>query len=267
MPKRGQGCTSAAVLVCIQLWAAGREGHNLLPLMCHKPLACSCEPGVRVGPSERHERILYLCCGGEVRPAVAAGGKGPGLLPGRPGREPVPALTGQVSATVSAVEHGQGVGGEAVPAVVADEVGVLQLQVEGDVAWQRLRVSCNATLPSARQCLHACRVQIGALRRCSWVHCVRKAYKLLVAGQSRTTRKGRRCMLHDRLRTGPCKDCHTMQRHRATMRCHGSWWRLHHYSKPSVRFEGPSMDSRMSRSPTKSPTLRPLPIASVSRAP
>ena len=46
-------------------------------------------------------------------------------------------------APVSAVEHCKSVGGKAVPAVVADEIGVLQLQVEGYIAWQRLCVACR----------------------------------------------------------------------------------------------------------------------------
>ena len=206
---------------------------------------------------------MYLCCRGKVCPAVAAGGEGPGLLPGRPRREPVPALTGQVSATVSTIEHGQGVGGKAVPAVVADEIRVLQLQVEGDIARQRLCVPCKAEVQSAFQGLQAYSVQSGALQPCSWAHCVVVADILL--GAKPNDAKGR--ALHDRLRTGPCKDCHTMQRSRATTVPDGSWWRQHHYIKPSTRFKGPSMDSCTSRSPTNSPTLRPLSIANVPRAP
>ena len=44
---------------------------------------------------------------------------------------------------ISGIEHCQSVGGEALPAVIADHVGVLQLQVEGDISRQRLRVPCS----------------------------------------------------------------------------------------------------------------------------
>ena len=47
--------------------------------------------------------------------------------------------------------------------MVADEVGVLQLQVEGDVAGQRLCVPYDATVPSACLDAQACSMQPEAL--------------------------------------------------------------------------------------------------------
>ena len=55
---------------------------------------------------------------------------------------------------IRGIEYCQGVGGEALPAVVADHVGVLQLQIEGDISRQRLRIPCSSAQAASASLQH-----------------------------------------------------------------------------------------------------------------
>lgn len=70
---------------------------------------------------------------------------------------------------IGGIEYCQGVRGKALPAVVADQVGVLQLQIERDVSGQRLCIPCS----SAQRRQHVCTIDdmlsLADLVRQSWI--------------------------------------------------------------------------------------------------
>ena len=71
---------------------------------------------------------------------------------------------------ISGVENCQGVGGKALPAVVADQVGVLQLQVERDISWQCLCIPCSSAQGHQQVCGVDDMLSLATLSRQTWLN-------------------------------------------------------------------------------------------------